>query len=92
MGAVCCAMQAELMRSHLTGEADSFLTLSDKADQLAEAIFIAPMEGYIKRLLWALVHLRIIPLEAANDPWGPKLPVADFEVVGQTLARLGFKG
>jgi 4-hydroxy-tetrahydrodipicolinate synthase len=92
MGAVCCAMQAELIRSHMNGEAERFLTLSDRVDLLAEATFIAPLEGYIKRLLWALVHLRVIPLEAANDPWGPQLPATDFEAVGQTLARLGFKG
>lgn len=92
MGAVCCAMQAALIRSHLKGEAERFLMLSDRVDLLAEATFIAPMEGYIKRLLWALVHLGVIPLEAANDPWGPKLPATDFEAVGRTLAGLGFKG
>ena len=92
MGAICCAMQADLIRAHIKGEAESFLTLSDHADLLAEATFIAPMEGYIKRLLWALVHLRVIPLEAANDPWGPPIPATDFEAVGQILACLGFKG
>jgi 4-hydroxy-tetrahydrodipicolinate synthase len=88
MGAVCCAMQAALVRSHLEQDAERFLALSDSADLLAESIFIAPMEGYIRRLLWALVHLGVIPLEAANDPWGPRLPASEFEDVGRTLASL----
>ena len=46
------------------------------------------MEGYIRRLLWALVHLGVIPLEAANDPWGPQLPPDEFETIGRTLNAL----
>ena len=88
MGAVCCAMQADLIRSHLAGNAERFLALSDQADLLAEATFIGPMEGYIRRLLWVLVYEGIIPLEAANDPWGPELPAREFDEVGRTLAAL----
>ncbi|HZS03741.1 MAG TPA: dihydrodipicolinate synthase family protein [Blastocatellia bacterium] len=88
MGAVCSAMQAELIRAHLEGDAARFLALSDAADRLAEAVFIAPMEGYIRRLLWALAHLDIIPLEAANDPWGPALSASEFSELGRTLASL----
>ena len=88
MGAVCCAMQEELIRCHLGGLADRFLALSDQADLLGETIFVQPMEGYIKRLLWALVHLGVIPLEAAHDPWGPPLPAAEFEKVGRALGLL----
>jgi 4-hydroxy-tetrahydrodipicolinate synthase len=88
MGAICCAMQAELVSCHLRGDLGRFLTLSDKADLLAESIFISPIEGYITRLLWSLVHLDIIPLAAAHDPWGPQLPRREFEAVGRTLAAL----
>ena len=88
MGAICCAMQAELIDCHLRGDAGRFLFLSDQADLLAESIFITPIEGYITRLLWSLVHLGIIPLEAAHDPWGPQLPAGEFEAVGRTLAAL----
>jgi 4-hydroxy-tetrahydrodipicolinate synthase len=55
---------------------------------LAESIFVQPMEGYIRRLLWALVHLGVIPIEAANDPWGPQLSPDEFANVGQTLKAL----
>jgi len=88
MGAICCAMQAELIDCHLRGDAGRFLFLSDQADLLAESIFITPIEGYITRLLWSLVHLGIIPLDAAHDPWGPQLPAGEFEAVGRTLAAL----
>src|SRR5437762_4111042 len=73
LGAICCDLQAELIRAHTVGDSARFLALSDEVDMLAETIFVRPMEGYIKRLLWALVHLGVIPLEAANDPWGPQL-------------------
>jgi len=88
MGAICCDLQAELIKAHMTGTSARFLTLSDAVDTLAETIFVKPMEGYIRRLLWALVHLGVIPLEAANDPWGPPLSPQDFERVGRTLAAL----
>ena len=88
MGAVCCDLQVELLGAHARGDAARFLELSDQVDALAEAIFINPMEGYVRRLLWALVHLGVIPLEAANDPWGPKLSAAEFDRVGRTLAAL----
>jgi 4-hydroxy-tetrahydrodipicolinate synthase len=88
MGAICCDLQAELIRAHMTGTSARFLTLSDAVDTLAETVFVKPMEGYIRRLLWALVHLGVIPLDAANDPWGPPLSPQEFERVGRTLAGL----
>jgi hypothetical protein len=50
------------------------------------------MEGYIARLLWALVQLGVIPPEAANDPVGPGLASADFQRISATLAALGYAG
>ena len=88
MGAICCELQTELLRASAENDASSFLELSDKLDRLAESIFIEPMEGYIKRLLWALVHLGVIPLDAAHDPWGPPLPNNQFEAIGHTLDTL----
>ncbi|MEO8434779.1 MAG: dihydrodipicolinate synthase family protein [Pyrinomonadaceae bacterium] len=88
LGAVCCDLQADLIRAHIEGNADRFLELSDAVDMLAEAIFISPMEGYIKRILWALVHLGVIPFTAAYDPWGPELPASEFDHIGRTLAAL----
>ena len=88
LGAICCELQAELIRANEAGNPDRFLELSDAVDTLAESIFISPMEGYIKRILWALVHLGVIPPAAANDPWGPELPPHQFDEIGRRLATL----
>jgi 4-hydroxy-tetrahydrodipicolinate synthase len=73
MGAVCTDLQVELMKAHFGGKSERFLELSDMVDSLAESLFVHPMEGYIKRTLLALAHLKIIPFEAANDPWSPEI-------------------
>ena len=88
MGAVCCDLQAELLAAHIKRDAAHFLELSDAVDRLAEVLFIDPMEGYIGRLLLALVHLGVIPADAANDPWGPELSREEFENIGRTLDSL----
>jgi 4-hydroxy-tetrahydrodipicolinate synthase len=88
MGAICCDLQSELIRANTEGASARFLELSDLVDRLAESIFVQPMEGYIRRLLWALVHLGVIPFEASNDPWGPQLPTEEFDNLGRTLDAL----
>jgi len=88
MGAVCTDLQAELMRAHFSGEAERFLELSDLVDQLAEVLFIHPMEGYIGRILYALSKLGVIPIEAANDPWGPALKPHEIENITNVLNAL----
>jgi 4-hydroxy-tetrahydrodipicolinate synthase len=88
MGAICSDLQAELIRAHTIGDSGRFLALSDAVDTLAAAIFVKPMEGYIQRLLWALVHLGVIPSAAANDPWGPQLSPDEFDNVARTINGL----
>ena len=43
-------------------------------DRLAEVTFIPPMEGYVRRMLWAAAADGALPAEACDDPWGPPLP------------------
>jgi 4-hydroxy-tetrahydrodipicolinate synthase len=88
MGAVCTDLQAELMRAHFQHRAERFLELSDLVDQLAEVLFVHPMEGYIGRILFALAKLGVIPVEAANDPWGPALTPHDVENITNVLSAL----
>ena len=88
MGAVCTELQSELMAAHFSGSAERFLELSDLVDQLAEVLFIQPMEGYIGRVLFALAKLGVIPVEAANDPWGPALPPHETENIINLLNAL----
>jgi 4-hydroxy-tetrahydrodipicolinate synthase len=88
MAAACTALQAELLKSYRDGRTDRFLTLNAAVDDLAQHTFRAPMEGYIERMLRCLVHERIIPAEAAFDPWGPGLDPTDIEQLGACLDRL----
>jgi 4-hydroxy-tetrahydrodipicolinate synthase len=88
MAAACTDLQAELLETHRQGSAERFLALSAAIDDLAQNTFVAPMEGYIQRMLWCLVHEGVIPAEAAHDPWGPKLDFGAFERIGVLLRRL----
>jgi len=88
LGSVCCDLQAELITSHFEGNAERFLELSDRVDQLAEVLFVAPMEGYIGRILCALAKLGIVPRDAAFDPWGPTLTASEADNIGIVLDTL----
>lgn len=88
MGGVCSDLQAELIAAHYAGNAERFLELSDLVDQLAEILFIDPMEGYIGRILYALSQLGVIPADAANDPWGPPLTQHEVDNITTVLNRL----
>jgi 4-hydroxy-tetrahydrodipicolinate synthase len=88
MGAVCCDLQAELISAHCAGNAERFLELSDLVDQLAEVLFIDPMDGYIGRILYALSQLGVIPADAANDPWGPPLTKHEIDNITNVLSSL----
>ncbi len=89
MGAACTEMQHKLLHAYFQGRMSRFLSLSQKADRLSQAIFVQPMEGYIRRMLWVLIHLGVIGRESAYDPWGPELPESEFTTLGDTLRALG---
>jgi 4-hydroxy-tetrahydrodipicolinate synthase len=89
MGAACTKLQHRLMQSYFAGNGSEFLQLSERVDRLSRVLFIPPMEGYILRMLWALVHLGVIEADFAHDPWGPKLDRSEFEGIGKTLRELG---
>jgi 4-hydroxy-tetrahydrodipicolinate synthase len=89
MGAACTALQYNLMDACFEGRAEEFLKLSAVVDRLSQVLFVPPMEGYIRRMLWTLVHLGVIGRESAHDPWGPELPESEFIRIGETLAAIG---
>jgi 4-hydroxy-tetrahydrodipicolinate synthase len=88
MAAACTGLQAELLRAHRDGDAARFLRLSSAVDDLAQHTFIAPMEGYIRRMLWCLAIQGVIPDDAAHDPWGPPVDPDEFERLRSCLGRL----
>ncbi|MFD3357813.1 dihydrodipicolinate synthase family protein [Streptomyces fradiae] len=70
------------------GDAAGFLRASGRLDRFAEVTFLAPVEGYVQRMLWAAVWEGAIPEEAAFDPYGPPLPDAERRAVVACLERL----
>lgn len=76
MGAALPDVQAELLRAYAEGDAARFLELGARCDALAAATFVDPMEGYVRRMLWAAAADGVLPEEACDDPWGPSLDTA----------------
>jgi len=89
MASALTALQARMMAAFYEGRTTEFLDLSRKVDRLSQATFIPPMEGYIRRMLWALVHQGVISRDAAHDPWGPELPESEFHDLGRVVQDLG---
>ena len=81
MGAALCELQVDLLRAHASGDLARFVRLSGHVDQFAQATFASPIEGYVRRLLWAAAACGAIPPDACDDPWGPPLAAGEREVV-----------
>jgi 4-hydroxy-tetrahydrodipicolinate synthase len=86
MGAALPDAQAELLHAFRDRQWDRFLALSALCDRLAQATFIPPMEGYVRRMLWAAAAEGAVPRDACDDPWGPDLPEQEREIVEQVVA------
>jgi 4-hydroxy-tetrahydrodipicolinate synthase len=85
MGAALTDLQAALIRAFHEGDHDAFLRLSTQLDAFSQTTFVAPMEGYIRRMLWALAADGVIPDDTCDDPWGPALHLADRDVVRRAV-------
>lgn len=85
MGAALTDGQAALLRTRASGDDRAFLRLSAQVDAFAQATFVPPMEGYIRRMLWALAADGVIPEDACDDPWGPALPPVERDVVRRAV-------
>jgi 4-hydroxy-tetrahydrodipicolinate synthase len=85
MGAALTDLQAALLTAYATGDNHAFLRLSTQLDAFSQVTFTAPMEGYIRRMLWALAAEGVIPDDACDDPWGPELPAAERETVRRAV-------
>jgi 4-hydroxy-tetrahydrodipicolinate synthase len=88
MGAAVPGPQAALVGSPPEAHPEPFLRLTQAVDRFAQATFRAPMEGYIRRMLWALADTGVIPEDAANDPDGPDLPEGEREDVRRAVREL----
>jgi len=85
MGAALPDLQAGLLRAYAARDWPAFHARSAACDRLAEATFIPPMEGYVRRMLWAAAADGALPPEACDDPWGPPLPAGERGVVERVV-------
>ena len=85
MGAALTNLQTALVEAFHTGDFAQFVRLSGICDRFAAATFTAPMEGYVRRLLWALAADGVIPEDACDDPWGPDLPPVERDMVRRAV-------
>ncbi len=85
MGAALTDLQCALLRAHAAGAGGDFLQLSNVLDRFSQQTFIPPMDGYIQRMLWAMVAEGVLSPDASDDPWGPSLPQSQRDAVFQAV-------
>jgi 4-hydroxy-tetrahydrodipicolinate synthase len=81
MGAAVVDVQAALLRAAQSADTQAFMRLSAQVDAFSQATFTQPIEGYIRRMLWAVAAEGVIPDDACDDPWGPPLPAQERDAV-----------
>jgi len=89
MGAALTDMQTHLLAARRTGDDRAFLRLSGELDAFGEVTFRHPIEGYIRRMLWALAADGVIPDGACDDPWGPPVSAAERDAVQRFVREVG---
>jgi len=89
LGTVMTDLQKDMMTSFFEKDYSKFLELALKVDDLAESIFVEPMEGYIIRLLYSLHLMGIIEEKNIFDPYGPSLIAEDKKRISSVLKSLG---
>jgi 4-hydroxy-tetrahydrodipicolinate synthase len=68
MAAACTDRCVELLDAWFRQDLPRFLELSQAWDRFAAATFLAPIDGYVQRMLWALEVDGVI-LPGATDPF-----------------------
>jgi 4-hydroxy-tetrahydrodipicolinate synthase len=85
MGAALPDLQADLVRACIAEDWSRFVSLSELCDRFSQTTFIQPMEGYIRRMLWAAAAEGALPPEACDDPWGPPVPPGERDAVERAV-------
>jgi 4-hydroxy-tetrahydrodipicolinate synthase len=85
LGAALTHLPAALLTAYQRRDFATFLDVAARCDAFAEATFVAPLEGYVRRMLWALAADGVIPPEACDDPWGPVLSAAECDAVRRAV-------
>jgi len=85
MGAAATGLQAALLAAHRAGDWARFVPLAAACDRFAQATFREPMEGYVRRMLWAAAAEGALPEDACDDPWGPPLAPNERDAVRRAV-------
>jgi len=85
MGSALTDLQAKLLMSWRDRDFPTFFSLTSLLDAFGATTFAVPVEGYVRRMLWALAAEGVIPDDACDDPWGPPLPDAEREAVRRAV-------
>jgi 4-hydroxy-tetrahydrodipicolinate synthase len=85
MGSALSDLQADLIRARISEDWAKFVMLSELCDRFGAATFTDPIEGYIRRMLWAAAAEGALPADSCDDPWGPVLPPAERESVERAV-------
>jgi 4-hydroxy-tetrahydrodipicolinate synthase len=85
MASALTDVHAALLGTYAARDPHDFMPVAERLDAFGAATFTQPMEGYIRRLLWALAADGVIPEESCDDPWGPALPEAERETVRRAV-------
>jgi 4-hydroxy-tetrahydrodipicolinate synthase len=88
MGGALTDVQAKMLDAYAREDYATFLRLSAQVDVFAAATFTPPMEGYVRRMLWALAADGVIPADACDDPWGPPLDPEEREGVIRAVRQV----
>ncbi|MGH7700619.1 MAG: dihydrodipicolinate synthase family protein [Gemmatimonadales bacterium] len=81
MGAALTDLQVQLIQAHRDRDWVTFLRLTSLFDAVGSTLFDVPVEGYVRRMLWALAADGVVPPDACDDPWGPPLSAAERRAV-----------
>ncbi len=90
MAAACTDKCVALLDAWNCGDLPAFISLTAALDEFSRATFVAPMDGYVQRMLWALEADGVIVSEAV-DPFGPTLTAADRDRVRSAVRVLRSK-
>ncbi len=71
MGAALPEPQIALLQAVRDGRRDRAAHLTALLDRFAALTFAPPVEGYVRRMLWAAAADGALPRDACDDPWGP---------------------
>ena len=85
MGSALSDLQADLVRARVAEDWTKFVALSELCDRFGAATFTEPIEGYIRRMLWAAAAEGALSAESCDDPWGPGLPASERETVERAV-------